>query len=157
MKRFLFCILSTSILILFFSSCATIPFEAKDRNIEKIASLLEKGDVDKLTGISNLPFLLDGEIILMQGDIYTLWENAVGSGFIIDDPRIIGQNPVDDQSHSIFAESMEVKAFFSKFVPVTAAIVSIPGKATGGNAADMYMILNRGKMGNPHIIGFTIR
>jgi len=142
------------IIFLFFGavllwSCATVPFIQRESSIKSVVELINTGNHAKLSELSEIPFLLDGEIIVMPGDVSFFWETALKNGLSISGYTIESVGPPDAGDSAVFSESREIAMFFAKYVPEDSSIAKI--KASSGT---FYLLLN-GKEGKyPRIIGF---
>jgi hypothetical protein len=87
MKRSLRLVATAILVALFAASCATVPVSQRDGRVEALLTELNTADVDRLMELSARPFLLDGEIIALEGDLRTLWTNLRGVGFAFDARR----------------------------------------------------------------------
>ena len=132
-----------------FFSCSTVQFVQKERTALKVIDLINEGDAEGLTRISGSPFLLDGEIIMMPGDMKQFWEKAAEKGFVLSNPEVIGITPVDGNTYNLFSPYEEVKVFFEKYVPSDAAVARVSSPA-----GDVLLLLYGKNKGYPYILGF---
>ena len=112
MKKIPYLLLS----VLLLASCASIQRSKDEGNIERISELINTGQVDKLTAMTELPFLLDQEIIVLAKDVATFWSTIVEVGFKVEEPALERGVKVGSESYNEFYESMEVKTFFKKYL-----------------------------------------
>jgi hypothetical protein len=112
MKKIPYLLLS----VLLLASCASIQRSKDEGNIERISELINTGQADKLTAMTELPFLLDQEIIVLAKDVATFWGTIVGVGFKVEEPALERGVKVGPESYQEFYESMEVKTFFKKYL-----------------------------------------
>jgi hypothetical protein len=97
-----------------FTSCASI--QTRDGNdAALIVRALSTGRADLLAGMSSLPFLVDQEIVSLQADVDSFWKTMAGSGFRVDASGPLSV-PVSESSYREFADTMEVRTFFAKYV-----------------------------------------
>ncbi len=134
-----------------FMSCASLKYVQKERDVLKLADLVNAKDSKTLAEISASPFLFDGEIIMLPGDLERLWENMVGAGLMMENPAVAEIEEVRGESALLFGESMEVKAFFQKYLPETARTARVA--ADSGN---FIFLLNGKKEGYPKIHGVKV-
>ncbi len=98
------------------ASCASI--QTKDeRNIRRISRLINSGDHEELIIMSEMPFLLDQEIIVLEKDINSFWKDILNAGFKVNEPELERGIFIDEESYKEFYTSMEVKTFFKKYLP----------------------------------------
>jgi hypothetical protein len=102
-----------------------VPVAQRDSSIIKLIDLFNAGDVEKLTNLSQKPFVFDGEIILIGQDLELLYGTLKESGFSFENYQIAAIEPVNDESHKIFADTMEIRVFFERYVKSTAVVVTV--------------------------------
>ncbi len=143
--------IAVSVLILIaLSSCTTMKAVPKERAIERFIDLYNTGDAARITEMTSISMLIDGEIVARNNDADFFWSSLVKAGFTLDGSESFTVEPVDSNSSLLFGDSMEVSAFFAKYVPETAVIVRVKGP--GGN----FILLLSGRKGRyPFIFGFT--
>lgn len=105
------------IFVSLFVSCSTAPYSRRGSSVVKIAELINDKNSGYLAKISKTPFLLDGEIILLDRDIEMIWKNLSESGFAFEGDYSVDSFPVSAGDHALFASSMEVKTFFREYLP----------------------------------------
>jgi hypothetical protein len=112
MKKLPFLLLPVVLL----ASCASLQRSKDEGNIERISELINSGQAEKLTAMTELPFLLDQEIIVLDKDVATFWSTIVKVGFKIEEPSLERGTQVNSESYKQFYDSMEVKTFFKKYL-----------------------------------------
>jgi hypothetical protein len=115
MKRSLRLVATAILVALFAASCATVPVSQRDGRVEALLTELNTADVDRLMELSARPFLLDGEIIALEGDLRTLWTNLRGVGFAFDAATIVDLGPVSDTTYREFGDTMDVRVWFQRY------------------------------------------
>jgi hypothetical protein len=116
--------------VLLLASCASIQ-RAEDRgNVERISDLINTGQADKLSAMTELPFLLDQEIILLQKDVQTFWSTIIQVGFKVEGPVLERGVKIDPDTYKEFYDSMEVKTFFKKYLKKQSRLLEL--KTEGG-------------------------
>jgi hypothetical protein len=110
---------------LLLSSCASIQRAQDKGRIGQIAGLINAGDAEKLTAMSAVPFLLDQEIVPLRQDIEAFWRDVAKAGFSIEGPALEKGTPVTADSYRAFADTMEVKTFFSKYLKKGARVLEL--------------------------------
>ena len=98
------------------ASCASIQRSKDEGNIERISELINTGQSAKLTAMTELPFLLDQEIIVLAKDVETFWNTIVEVGFKVEEPVLERGVEVGPESYKEFYDSMEVQTFFKKYL-----------------------------------------
>ena len=98
------------------ASCASIQRSKDEGNIERISELINTGQSAKLTAMTELPFLLDQEIIVLAKDVETFWNTIVEVGFKVEEPALERGVEVGPESYKEFYDSMEVQTFFKKYL-----------------------------------------
>jgi hypothetical protein len=104
------------LLVLLLSSCASIQRSKDEGNIERVSELINTGQAEKLTAMTELPFLLDQEIIVLAKDVATFWSTIVEVGFKVEEPSLERGVEVTPESYREFYDSMEVETFFKKYL-----------------------------------------
>jgi hypothetical protein len=112
------------------TSCASIQRAQDQGRVGQIARLINSGEAEKLAAMSAIPFLLDQEIIPLREDIATFWRNVVKAGYKVEGPELERGQPVSAVSFRAFADTMEVKAFFARYVKNGARVIEL--STTGG-------------------------
>jgi hypothetical protein len=104
------------LLVVLLASCASIQRSKDEGNIERISELINTGQAEKLTAMTELPFLLDQEIIVLARDVATFWSTVIEVGFKVEEPSLERGVKVTPESYKEFYDSMEVKTFFKKYL-----------------------------------------
>jgi hypothetical protein len=136
-------------LVFLSASCATGPYVQKDDKVLKLVDLINRGGVGEVQGLSETPFLFDGEVLLLQKDVTALWTNLKTAGFTMRNGKVLGKEHISDNSYRAFGDSMEVRTFFKKYLDKNSSLVKI-----GSEGGGFYLILNREVDGYPKIQGF---
>lgn len=141
-------VLTAAFLAFALASCSTIPFAQRPKNIMRVIDLFNAGKTASLVDASQVPFLFNGEIVELRGDVSTMWTNLVKSGLKIDDPQIVSTSAIGPESYKIFADSFGVKVFFEKYLPKGTALTKVSFK---GGSFDL--LLDGAHRGYPVVIG----
>jgi hypothetical protein len=104
------------LVVILLASCASIQRSKDEGNVERISELINTGQAEKLTAMTELPFLLDQEIIVLAKDVATFWSTIVEVGFKVEEPVLERGVKVGPESYKEFYDSMEVKTFFKKYL-----------------------------------------
>jgi hypothetical protein len=110
---------------LLLSSCASIQRAQDQGCVGKIAALINSGDAEKLAAMSAVPFLLDQEIIPLRADIALFWKDVAKAGFKVEGPALERGSPVSAESYRAFADTLEAKAYFSRYVKKGARMLEL--------------------------------
>ena len=130
------------------ASCSTIPFAQRPQNAMRIIDLFNSGNIQALDSDSQIPFLFNGEIVELKEDVNVMWTNMIKSGLKIENPQVTSARAIGPESYKQFADSMQVRVFFQKYLPKGAAIVHVTFK---GGSFDL--LLDGAKKGFPVVIG----
>jgi hypothetical protein len=133
-------------MLLVLGACVT--FKVDEDEITKIIKLINAGDNKKLAQITQIPFLLDGEIIALQDDAGLLWQNLAQAKFTMRNAELVELVPVDKDTYKLFADTWEVDVFFKKYVPPKSMLAKL--KADNGN---FLLLLDGEKKGYAQILG----
>ena len=104
------------LVVILLASCASLQRSKDQRNIERISELINTGQAQKLTAMTELPFLLDQEIIVLAKDVATFWSTIGEVGFKVQEPALERGVKVGPESYKEFFDSMEVRTFFTKYL-----------------------------------------
>ncbi|MCL2480750.1 MAG: hypothetical protein FWF38_03455 [Spirochaetaceae bacterium] len=139
-------------------SCAT--YSQRKSSSDKIIDLVNTKNSVLLGEITKLPFLFDGEIIVLEKDSSMIWQNISNAGFSFEEIIDAESIPVSSKDYLLFGNTMEVKTWFEKYLPKKASLAKINCK----NGL-YYMILgpkkkvqtdaSGAKKGYPAMCGFT--
>ena len=124
------------------ASCASFQHMWDQSNMEMVARLINDGQGAKLTEMSATPFLVDGEIVAMKPDVASFWNGIVKAGFKIQEATLIQGTPLTSDSYKQFADAMEVKSFFEKYVKKDARVLELRSVTSGDR---ILLILRDGK------------
>jgi len=138
----------TGLIALIVASCSTIPFAQRPQNAQRVIDLFNAGDVQTLDNISQVPFLFNGEIVELKSDVDVIWTNLVKSGLKLTEAQVASAAAIDPASYKQFADTMEVRVFFQKYLPKGTAIVHVTFK---GGSFDL--LLDGARKGYPLVIG----
>lgn len=144
-------IVTVSVVILIaFSSCTTMKAVPKEKAIERFIELYNTGDTARMTEMTSIPMLIDGEIVARNNDADFFWNSLAQAGFTLDGSESYTVEPINSNSSLLFGDSMEVSTFFTKYVPETSVIVRVKGPV-----GDFILLLSGRKGRYPFIFGFT--
>ena len=118
-------ILLTVLISFLIISCTSAPYSQWDSSAEKVVDLINHPGEEYLEEITSNPFLFDGEIIVLDKDISMIWHNLNRSRFGFRNGVIKESVPLGPEDYTLFADTMEVKTFFSKYLPEDAALVKV--------------------------------
>jgi len=117
------CIIFAVILIL--SSCSSFKQRKFTNTADSIISFINTGKIDQMNSMTDTPFILDGEVILLAGDMDLFWRNISNAGFVINNPVYTDTFAVGDDDYKIFEDTMEVESFFKNYISEDAKIMII--------------------------------
>ncbi len=136
-KAFILLMILISFLII---SCTSAPVSQRSSAAEKVVDLINHPGEEYLEEITSKPFLFDGEIIVLDKDISMIWHNLNRSRFGFRSGEIMDAVPIGADDYTLFADTMEVKTYFSKYLPEDASLVKV--KSDSGL---YYLILGSSK------------
>lgn len=132
------------------ASCATVPVSQRERRVEALLAELNTAGIERLTELSARPFLLDGEIVILERDLNTMWTNLREAGFAFDAATVRELGPVDEGTYRAFGDTMDVRAWFARYAADDAGLATV--RTTHGT----FLILTGERDGRtPRIFGFT--
>jgi hypothetical protein len=121
MKRLL-AVLATAALL---ASCATTDLSRGQGDAAQLADLVNSGQAKQLAALSAVPFLLDGEILALKGDVASFWQGVVSSGYRIAGASVQRSVPPGPDGYRDFADTMDVKVFFKKYLGKDTRLVEL--------------------------------
>jgi hypothetical protein len=130
-------------------SCASLQHSWDQGAVKQVAELVNAGEPQKLAAMSVTPFIVDGEVVLLRGDVAAFWDGVVKAGFRVEGAALDQGTPVGSESYKQFAPTMEVKAFFSRYVKQDARILDMTS-STGRH----ILLLIRSEWFSRQILGF---
>ncbi len=136
------------IVALFGSAGATVPVAQRERRIEGVIDLVNAGDVEKLVELSSIPFVLDQEIIALEGDVEALWSGLIDAGLQLDNADIRRIDPADASSYQEFGTTFEMDVYFQQYLAEDGTVVEVDS-AMGR----FLLLLGDKQMGYPMIYG----
>lgn len=140
--------ISILIMLLFFSSCASIG-PAEDNDAVEIISLINSGNAAELTKLSADTFLLDDEILHGSTLTGSFWNGLADAGFNLDNPVVIESRPPDAGDKPLFGEDTEVDTFFSRYLQPQSMLFRIDS-----DDSEIVLILGPSQKGKSSIIAF---
>jgi hypothetical protein len=120
-------------------SCASLQRSFDEGDIRQVVDLINSGQSQKLTALSMTPFLVDGEVVVLPADVAGFWAGIVKAGFRVDGAALDSGTAVAADSYSLFARTMEVKSFFSRYLKEGGRVLDF---ATGGGKHVRLLIKN---------------
>lgn len=138
-----------AVLAVLLSACSTLNFAAKEETVLEVVNLINYGTPEELQSLSDLPFVLDGEIVFSGGTITDFWTGLRASGFLLRDAVPVVIQEVAPGTSSRFSTSREMEIFFEKHLVEKAVCVDLE------TADGVFHLLLGEKRGDyPVILGF---
>lgn len=139
---------SAAFAVILFASCASIPVSTRPADVEDVVQMINTGQSERLAKHSQVPFMFDGEILLMEQDMNLLWGNLRQTGFALREARVESLERAGENSYRLFAETMEAEVYFRKYLPENAMVARV----TSSNG-DFILLLGGRQAGFPMIYG----
>jgi hypothetical protein len=130
-------------------SCTSAPAVHTEKKIFSLVDVINNGKAASM-GLAEAPFLFDGEILFLQNQLTFLWQNLYAAGFRLYDAKIIRNETLGEDSYLEFADTMDVKTFFTKYLDGNTSLVEI--KALSGSW--VFLLDKEDANGYPRIRGF---
>jgi hypothetical protein len=102
--------------VLVLGSCASLQRSFDEGDMRQVVDLVNSGQSPKLAAMSASPFLVDGEVVVLPADVTGFWAGIVKSGYRVQGAALSSATKVAADSYTLFASTMEVKSFFSRYV-----------------------------------------
>jgi hypothetical protein len=107
------------------ASCASLQHSWDQGNVTTVADLINSGQSARLAAMSSTPFLVDGEIVALKADVAGFWDGIIKAGYKVESPELNAANPASADSYKQFADTFEVKAFFTQYVKKDTRILEL--------------------------------
>jgi len=117
--------------LLTFLSCATFQKSRDENDADYIAGLIDSGNSQELSRLSAVPFLLDRDIVALGPDVAVFWDSLAKGGLRLGAVTLEAVIPVFGDGYKEFADTMEAKVFFSKYVGPGARILRLSAGSGG--------------------------
>ena len=147
MRRLL--VVASCAILLALSSCASLQRSSDQGAVKDVADLINSGQAQKLAAMSDTPFLVDQEIVLLKADVKSFWDGVVKAGFRVQGAALEEASPADAASYTQFADTFEVKSFFSRYVKKGTRVLRM--STSGGTH---ILLLMRSDWFSKKLIGF---
>lgn len=116
---------------------------------DDVIDLINDGKADELSDMTQTPFLLDGEIVILDNDMKDFWQNIIKAGFGVKNPSIVEPYPVGENTFKEFAKTMEVESYFKKYISEKGHVVVVET-----DKFKLLLIMDKAKKNKTKIIGF---
>jgi len=113
------------LIVLILSGCSSLPVSQRPDSVESLLYKLETGDAENAAGLTRVPFLLDGEILVTGKDARLLWSNLKDVPGLFASPQILSITPALPADYTKFADSSDMRVFFERALPANPALVEI--------------------------------
>lgn len=134
------------------ASCATLRKGADQGIVRTLERHLDAGRGRELAELSQVPFLLDGEVVVLPEDVLEFWTAVASADWGLQGARIEAGSPVDDQSWRRFADTQEVRSFFKRYVDPRARLIELTGPA-----GEQVLVLAQEKLFSWRLLGFGVK
>lgn len=136
------------LLCVFVVSCASLQQKRYSNSTEQVIDLINRAQSGELSDITQTPFLLDSEIIILDRDMKDFWERITEAEFLIPNAFLMESSPVTRSTYKEFAPTMEAESFFEKYVTDKAYLVVVETETMR-----IKFLMDRVKLGTMRIIG----
>lgn len=106
-------------------SCTTIPVSQDQTRVEGLLAELNSASVDRLVELSARPFLLDGEIVVLERDIEMMWSNLREAGFRFDGATVESIGALGETDYLEFGDTMDVRVWFERYTSEDAGLARV--------------------------------
>ena len=107
------------------ASCASIQRSRDTGSVRTVAGLINDGDAEALIEMTEVPFLLDQEIVVLEKDVASFWRTALAAGYQVAEPELERGVPVSGDTYREFYDSMEVRAFFNRYLKKNSRLLEL--------------------------------
>jgi hypothetical protein len=150
MKQVARCAVIVAAVTVFAVSCATVPRAQDENRVQSLLDELNTAPVERLVELSARPFLLDGEIVVLERDVATMWTNLRAIDFRFDDATIQELGTVSEDSYLEFADTMDVEVWFDRYTSDDAGLARV--RTSHGT---FLIVTGEGEERELQIFGFT--
>jgi len=118
-------------------SCASLQRSWDQGEVKQVADLINAGQAQELADLSASPFIVDGEVVVLPSDVAGFWTGILKAAFRVDSAALDTGSAVTATSYRQFADTMEVRSFFSRYVKDGARILEL----TTGSGSRIRLIV----------------
>jgi len=104
-------------------SCASFALPPGQGAVERTLALIDSGAMAAVPGRASAPFLLDGEILLRQADLDSLWSNLAAARLRLGPATIVSLGKVAAPFPAGFPNTMEARSFIARRLDASARLV----------------------------------
>ena len=137
-----------AVTLVLLASCASTPYNQKESTVLRLINLINEGRVSTVEGLTSAPFALDTEILYLDSDVSTMWNNLKAASFVMSGARFVSTGHLTADSYKTFANTFDMKNFFAKYTGKDTSLVTIDTKE-----GRYYLLLERKVSGYPGIRG----
>ncbi len=119
--------------LILLGSCASIRRGADRGMIRTLDRYLSQGRGEEIARMTQLPFLVDGEVVALAQDVRDFWVAVADAGWRLADWVLDTGSPVDEGTWKVFAQTQEVRSFFLNYVGEKARLLEL-SDGEGGRA-----------------------
>ncbi len=134
-------------LALVLSGCVSLQQQYAN-SAEEIVELINDGEAKELYQMSRTPFLLDGEIIILDNDVRDLWKTITAHGARVKNLVLVEAYPVEDKTYRRFADTFEVESYFKNYVSDEGHVVIVETEEFR-----LFLLMDKNKKGDKKLIG----
>ena len=113
-----------------------------------MVALINDGKADELYAMTQTPFLLDGEIVVLDNDMRDLWETITSGGAKVSNLVLVESYPVEENTYKRFADTFEVKSYFERYVSKDGHVVIVETEDLR-----LFFLMDKTKKGAKKLIG----
>jgi hypothetical protein len=137
-----------ALLLVLLGACASAePYVPAENKILSLVKAINDGEV-AAKGLTETPFLFEGEVIPLQNHLTALWWNLHGAGFRLREASVTRIEPLTEDSFRLFADTREMRAFFARYVDKGASCVELKTRS-----GIFYLLVNTEVSGLPRLQG----
>ncbi|MDY7029531.1 MAG: hypothetical protein SVR04_14670 [Spirochaetota bacterium] len=117
--------IAAAVLLLIFTGCSSLPVSQRPSSVESLVYKLHTGDAETAADLTDVPFLLDGEILVTERDAGLMWENLKKVPDLLADAEVLSITPAVPADYTKFADSSDMRVFFERALPENPTLVEI--------------------------------
>jgi len=116
---------AAAVLLLIFTGCSSLPVSQRSSSVESLVYRLHTGDAEAAADLTDVPFLLDGEILMTERDARLMWENLKKAPGLLADAEVLSITPAVPADYTKFSDSSDMRVFFERALPENPTLVEI--------------------------------
>lgn len=116
--------LVAALLVSVLVGCVTPPSQ-REGAVDRLLTRIAEGGAQERMALSALPFVLDQEIIMVERDLRTMWEQLTEAGFSLRNAELRSLDYGHDALYEAFGETMDMEVYFDRYAPEDVSVARV--------------------------------